>query len=43
MVFFMCYGKLAKDQCTKLYILYKVPVRPVKLQAMKLVITTSAK
>lgn len=42
MVLLMGYGKLAKAQATKLYISYKVPEWPVTLQAMKLVINTSA-
>ncbi len=42
MVLLMGYGKLAKAQANKLYIPYKVPERSVTLQAMKLVINTSA-
>jgi len=40
----MEYGKLAKAQVTRAYkVLYKVPVWPVTLQAVKLLINTSAK
>jgi len=40
----MEYGKLAKVQATRVYeVLYKVPVWPVTLQAVKLLINTSAK
>jgi len=40
----MEYGKLAKAQAARVYkVLYKVPVWPVTLQAVKLLINTSAK
>ena len=42
MLLLMGYGKLAKAQANNLYIPYKVLERSVTLQAMKLVINTSA-
>ena len=40
---FMEYGKLAKAQAIKVYILYNVLVWPVTLEAVKMVINTTVK